>query len=368
MEPQAPRSIVVHLHVAAPGPLPDTPLQDRIGLRKKIAYGQVGAPYQDGAALVETRDAAAAQPSHVGSSQAASSGRDKVMGAQRPEAQAAAYLADQKSTLNTAGLGHMAAVVEGWSVRPRLREVYKSKKLAQDELWVSAKLEEAVFGLDKHLYTLVHNPSDGLLAYEVAVFTTGSLPQLWEQAYKDKVTKFTDVLHNLPNSAAGQTKLYPQMNLGVLIGKVTAFMIEAAGNGDKAHCLKMAGTLTTLNSWRVFVDHVLGRRFLSILQALRSKAMRIGRLQHQTAEYKAAVDKNLEEMATARDNMPPLPPLPRMIHMGYSSAGVEPEDENARIEARVVDLGALIGERSEGFWARPASAAAAARALAPPAS
>jgi len=56
-----------------------------------------------------------------------------------------------------------------------------------------------------------------------------------------------------------------------------------------------------------------------------------------------------------------------MIHLGYSSAGVEPEDENARIEARIVDLGALIGERPEGFWAQPVSAAAA-RALAPPAS
>ena len=366
MEPQAPRSLVLTLHVVAAGPLPETPLQDRVGLRKKIAYGHVGAAYNDGAALVDARDAAAAQPAHVGSSQAASSGRDKLMAAQGPEAQAAAYLASVETTLNTAGLGHMTAVVKGWSLLPRLREVFNTKKAVQDELWVRVKLEEALFALDKHLSTLVHDPADGLLAYEVAIFNTGSVPRSWEVAYKARLTKFTNVLHDLPNSAKGETKLYPQINVGTVSGKVTAFMAEAAANGDREHCVKMAGVLATLNSWRAFVEHVIGRRMLSLLQAQRSKAKRIGTLQHQSAEYKAAVEKNLEEMATARDRMPPLPPLLRMIHMGYSSAGVEPEDENARIASRVADLSALIGERPEGFWARPAGAAA--RALAPPAS
>ena len=43
--------------------------------------------------------------------------------------------------------------------------------------------------------------------------------------------------------------------------------MEAAANSDKAHCYKMVGVLATLNSWRAFVDHVLNRRMLTLLQA-----------------------------------------------------------------------------------------------------
>jgi hypothetical protein len=271
-----------------------------------------------------------------------------------------------QSTLNTAGLSHMKAVVKGWPVLPRLREVFKSKKVVQDELRFRVKLEEAVFGLDKHLYTLVYSPTEGLIAYEGSIFGTGSLPNLWEQSYKDRGKKFTDVLHGLRNNAKSENKLFDEMSLGFLIGKVTAAMMEAAANGDKAHCYKMAGVLATLNNWRAFVDHVLSRRMLTLLQAMRSKAKRIGKLQHQSAEYKAAVDANLEEMAKVLDSMPPLPLLQRMVHMGYMDGHDEPQDEIARIEARAPDIGAFISELPEGFWARPASAVV--RALAAPAS
>ena len=365
-ELQAPHLIDLELHVAAPGPLPDTPMQERATLRGKIAYGHVNAPYKDGAMLSDEQDTAAARSALLSSSQAASSAREMVMGAQRPEALAASFMSTLESTLNTAGLSHMKAVVMGWSVLPRLREVYKLKKVVQDELRFRVKLEEAVLGLDKHLFTLVHSTTEGLITYEGSVFSTGSLPNLWEQTYKDRVKKFTDVLHDLRNSAKGETKLFEEMNVGFLIGKVTGAMMEAAANGDKAHCYKMAGVLATLNSWRAFVDHVLNRRMLTLLQAMRSKAKRISKLQHQSAEYKAAVEANLEEMAKVRDNMPPLPLLQRMVHMGYMADRDEPQDEIARIEARAPDIGAFIGELPEGFWARPASAVA--RALAAPAS
>jgi hypothetical protein len=60
--------------------------------------------------------------------------------------------------------------------------------------------------------------------------------------------------------------------------------------------------------------------------------------------------------------MPPMPPLLRMVHYGYSAAGAVPEDENAHIEARVVDFSAFVGERPDSFWAQEGAAPAPAPA------
>ena len=346
-----------------PGPLPDTPLQERSQLRKKIAYGHVGAPYFDNVAVITARDAAeeAARSAHA-SSQAGSAPNalSRLAAAQSPEAKAAAYMHQYDSTLNTAGLQHMRPVAEYWAKRERLREVYNSASKVQEELRKRSKLEEALFALDRHLNTLVHHMTDGLLAYENIVFTTGNVPGQWEEALKQREEKFNAVLHGLRNDAQGENRLFPTMDLGFLSQRVTGAMIQAAHNGDMVHCKKMAGVLVTLDHWRAFILHVLGRRMLSLLQALRSKSKRLERLQHHTPAYQDAVQKNLEAMAAARDNMPPLALLPRMIHMGYSAAGCEPDDESLRIEARVVDFAAFVGERPDGFWARDGASAARA--------
>ena len=350
-----------------PGPLPDTPLQDRGQLRKKIAYGHVGVPYQDSVAVIAARDAAeeVARSAHA-SSQAGSAPNalSRLAAAQSPEAKAAAYVNQFDSTLNTAGLKHLRHVVVYWSKRERLRDVYNTANKVQIELRKRSKMEEALFALDRHLFTLVHHVADGLLSYENTVFTTGNVPPGWEEAVKQKEEKFSAVLYGLKNNAPGENQLFPNMDLGFLSFKVTSAMIEAARNGDLEHSKKMAGCLVTLDHWRAFIHHVLGRRMLSVLQALRSKHKRLERLQHHTPAYQDAVQHNLEAMAAARDNMPPLAPLPRMIHLGYSTAGREPDDESLRIEARVVDFAAFVGERPDGFWAREGPSTV--RALAAP--
>ena len=115
--------------------------------------------------------------------------------------------------------------------------------------------------------------------------------------------------------------------------------------------MKLAGVLTTLNSIGALIDHVLVRRMPSLLQALRLKSKRIGTLKHHNPLYAPAVAANLEEMAKMRDNMPPLPTWLRMVHYGYMDCP-EPADDNARIEARVLDFSAFVGERSVGYWAQ----------------
>jgi hypothetical protein len=202
-----------------PGPLPDTPLQDRGQLRKKIAYGHVGVPYQDNVAVIAARDAAEeAARSAQASSQAGSAPNalSRLAAAQSPEALAATYVNQYNPTLNTAGLKHLRPVVEYWSARERLRDAFNTANKVQDELRKRSKLEEALFALDRHLFTLVHHTSDGLLSYENLVFTTGNVPPKWEEALKQKEDKFCAVLYGLRNEASGDNKLFPNMDVGFL--------------------------------------------------------------------------------------------------------------------------------------------------------
>ena len=311
--------------------------------------------------MIEARDAAeGAARSALGSSQAGSApnAHNQLAAAQSPAAKAVAYMKQYDSVLNTAGLQHMRPVRQVWAQRERLRDAFNSANKVQVELRTRSKLEEALFACDRHITALVHHAVDGLLTYEDTVFTTGNVPPRWEEALKQKEEKFCAVLYGLKNDGTGENKLFPNMDVGFLTFKVTGFMMTAAHNGDLEHCKKMAGVLVILEQWRAFIQHVLGRRMLSFFQAMRSKSKRLERLQQHTPQYHEAVQSNLQAMAAARDNMPPLALMPRMIHMGYSAAGREPDDESMRIESRVVDFAAFVGERPDGFWARDGASAA----------
>ena len=356
---QHPRDVDVTLEVVASG-LPETPRQKRDVQLNKIAYGHKGAPYKDNKAVLDDLDAAekAMQASSASPGQVTSA-TDRLMQSNSEEAQRKRYRDEMKSQLDTGGLQHMEHVLAYWTERPRLRKHFDSRKVVQDELRSRSKMEEALFELDKHLGALV-NGAGGLSQYETAVFTIGSNTANWEKAYVDVGNKFLNVLHGLQNTSKKENSLFTHIDIGFLSQKAWGATFLATSVGDLAHAKKMAGVLTTLNAWRALVEHVLLRRLPSLKAAMRTKAGNIGNLRSTDPAYAAAVAKNLEEMAKARDSMPPLPNLLRMVHYGYSSSGCE--DESARIEARVVDFNAFVGERPAGFWAQPGRLGAPAAA------
>jgi hypothetical protein len=129
----------------------------------------------------------------------------------------------------------------------------------------------------------------------------------------------------------------------------------------------MAGVLVTLDSWRALVDHVLCRRMPALVQALRLKERMMttsGGMLKKDQDFEDAKALCSPELAKLRDYMPQMPPLLRMVHYGYSPVGAVPEDENMRIEERVTDFNAFVGDRPESFWAQEGAAAAPAPASA----
>jgi hypothetical protein len=186
---------------------------------------------------------------------------------------------------------------------------------------------------------------------------TGVMSKNWEWTHNNLCSQFLGVLHGLNTTSKKDNKEYTHIDIGFLHFKVTKAMFAAAQIGDLAYVKKMAGVIVTLNSWRTLVEHVL-RRLLSLMSAQRAKQKRIGNLVANTSDFNEARARNEMDMAKTRDNMASLPSFVRMLHFGYSAIGIEPQDECARIESRVMDLSAFVGERADGYWAQTASVAA----------
>ena len=348
------------LVVVDSGPLPSTPQQARVVLVNKIAYGYPGAPYDDTAAVVEGVDAAAAAAAAAAQASSASQPAKDVNSALMEGRKEAVYpvkkyVMEMRSLLNTGGMRHLGPVMEAWARYKRLREFWNTKMAVQTELKARWKLEEALFALDAHLYTILHG-SDGILEFEQDVFTVGSVPAKWESTYEKHGARFLEVLYGpLTNAAPGESVEFKRMDICFLTGKTQASLFDACRAGDLEHAKKMAGVLATLANQRSFVEHVL-RRMPAFWQATLLKSERLGKLRSSQPEYSAVVTKNLTDLATMRDCMPPLPSLLRMVHYGYSASGAEPYDESARIEMRAPDLGIYVGERTAGFWAQSGGA------------